>query len=336
MLTLSGVSTTVKTCKQNYWAEKGVASQLTSTFRNQFARMEWLQKKKNPAGWTCAQRRFTLSFTKLMKIYTNNSSSNNNAFPDYLVIVDADTCMNIDHVTNYLLTNRPNPNIPLPTTPIVFAGCRVRSPDHQIKWTFPWGGYGTFISKGSLQRWTQPIDCDLSYNDKTATTSSEKNEFARNICNKYTNKYEKTNSSSIEKTYPFSATIGEEGYFENSNSLNDAFYKYIHKEEFVCLHSDWFFGYFSNFLNLFTHVNHNKSQNEDASTSTADYFDKYHIESIVPENRLHTIMESEMYRYPGEGLCNHKSICNGNSSICHGVNEKDMERIHKESSRSQQ
>lgn len=321
--TLDDVKQTSGTCKsKNYWAKKGVRSILTDRFAGYFARIQWLEKKKKPAGWICAQKRFISAFTKLINMYTGSNNTQKIAFPDYLVIVDDDTYINIDHIKNYLLT-RPNKKTPLPSAPVIFSGCRVRWPNHEVRFTFPWGGFGTFMSKGSLQRWTQPINCLFPYKNP----ADDDDRFERNICNKY--KFGNA-SSIIEQKYPFNATIGEEIYFQNGYSLNDVFFKYIREEELICLHSDWFFGYFANFFNISIHVNNHFSNSTIAPKITAEYFDKYNHEAIVPENRLHAIMNSDIYRQPGDGLCENK--CHANATICHDIKEEShMQSLYKRS-----
>lgn len=316
-LKLDDVREISKTCKKKqFWSSKGLSSPLTDNFAVYFARIQWLEKKRNPAGWVCAQKRFISAFTKLMDLYINKNNTQEEIFPDYLVIVDDDTYINIEHIKNYLLS-KPSVKVPPPTEPVIFSGCRVRWPNHQVKFTFPWGGFGTFLSKGSLQRWVQPINCKFSY------SNSSSNEFERNICNKYLKK----NSNHVNLTYPHSATIGEERYFKNGDSLNNVFSKFI-RNEVVCLHSDWFYGYFSNFLNLSVHVNYNFKNSTKDPTSTAEWFDKYNNESIVPENRLHTIMESDVYK-KSEGLCGEP--CHNNSAICHNIYNNRMKSLYNES-----
>lgn len=193
-------------CKDRdiYWKQKGLRSPLIGYFLSNYA-IKWNDRSPVGPGWHCAQKRFLSSFTKLMMIYTQDNAV---IFPDYLIIVDDDTYINIRNIKDYLLTS-PSKGVPLPTTPIIFAGCRVRGSSHHdlFKWSFPWRGYGTFISKGSLQRWTQKIDCDNFINNHNKD-SFDNIEFVKNICDKYM-----SNLATSSRVDPFSGTIGEKKIF---------------------------------------------------------------------------------------------------------------------------
>lgn len=362
--TAGDVERIVKTCRpgksrNDFWKKHNAVSKLTTFWKSwQFARLQWLQGKPNPAGWLCAQKRFISSFTKLVQLYDTKDS-----LPDYLIIVDDDTYINLEHITEYLLKSPQRQAqegisdderyVPLSTTPVVFAGCRIRSPESNIKQTMPFGGFGTFLSKGSLTRWMEPIHCE-----KTPSSSTE---FEQAICQKYLPT--SNSSSNIIKTeedmYPSHVTIGEGQFFQSGDSLNQVFHKYIHEMEYFCLHSDWFFGYIANFLNISRHVVPKGEVPLVGQGQSAKWFDQLNVNANATENRLHAIMGGELYKRPegfclyGNGLDNaahmvkeahvwiprgkHNNYyklnqeCQANTTICHYMKEADMERIHRES-----
>eukprot|EP00957_Ditylum_brightwellii_P075438 5733424-Ditylum_brightwellii.AAC.1 len=236
----------------------------------------------------CAQRRFISGLVKLLDLYDLNGEQGGGVeLPDYLIIGDDDTYININHIAEMYI-HQPKKQIqtetatseiiiPPPDHPFMFAGCRVRSPAHQITNTFPFGGYGTFLSRGSLSRILQPLHC----NDDTG------DEFEVGICNKMLRK--------LDFTYPLSATVGEEKYFERGNSIHRIFDKYIHNITTFCLHSDWFMGYIANFLNVSqqVRVEHDSWQWQGANDT---------------ENCLHAVLgDSELYRTPGGQCANGQS-----------------------------
>jgi hypothetical protein len=362
---MNTVETHVRTCRKPFtklnpfWEKQNAVSKLTSWWKGvEFARLKWLQGKPNPAGWLCAQKRFVSGFTKLVNLYANKEGS----LPDYLIVADDDTYINIEHITEYLVKSPRRQEqqgisdeeryVPVPNTAAIFAGCRLRSPDHELKWTYPFGGFGTFLSKGALQRWMQPIHCE----ETTSLSSSTEEQFEQAICQKY------LHNSNHEHTYPFNATIGEGRFFQSGKSLNQVMHSYIHEMKYFCLHSDWFFGYIANFLNVSRHVVKKGEKPVAGQGTSALWFDQYIDDRNVSENRLHSIMGSELYGNPegfclyGNGLTNakhmtkeaHKWIpsppgkkynrlykvnqtCQANTTICHYMKEDDMERIHKES-----
>eukprot|EP00979_Chaetoceros_neogracilis_P002981 scaffold502_cov327-Chaetoceros_neogracile.AAC.1 len=309
--------------------------------RSSFARLPWLKGKSSPSGWLCAQQRFVSAFTKLVDLYGNEE-----ALPDYLIIADDDTYINIEHITEYLIKNPLESEnqgvkdqdryVPVPTTRAIFAVCRVRMPENSLK-----------FSRGSLQRWMQPIYCD--------DISSSRTEFELAICKKY------LHNSNGEYTYPFNATIAEGQYFQSGDSLNHVFHKYVHRIEYFCLHSDWFFGYIANHLNISRHVVPKGEYPVVGQGETSRWFDQVDTRRDAPENRLHSIMGSDLYSIP-EGFClygngdenkptmvneTHERImlppgvkvdqsykvnqqCQANTTICHYVKDS-MERIHHES-----
>ncbi len=303
---------------RRYWERENALNPLTRYFKLQYAQTRWLAKKKNPIGWLCAQRRFATSFTSVAQMYAETHS-----FPDYFIIADDDTYVNIDKIVQMLIeepshdleAKKKNKTITMTTiypsseTPLVLAGCRVRSPESMVNLTFSFGGYGTFFSKGSLQRLVQPLHC----NDTNALTT----EFERGVCKKLLNK--------SNHEYPVSATIAEEGFYERGDSVNDVFYKYSRNIPHFCLHSDWFLGYLTNFYNISQHT----------VPGTGDWFGNWFDgrKMNVQESRLYSIESSEIYKHPS-GQClyskDFSKDCDANATVCHRVSIDTFRSIHSE------
>lgn len=361
MKSWSHVEKYVSTCRNHlFWKNLDAHSLLTKYWvKRAYAHIDWLKKKKDPGGWLCAQKRFVAAFTKLSRWYADHASDHSqqeelrrrsvtdddhdgvmDGFPDYLIIADDDTYMNIEHISEYLI-NAPHKlknekglsndemYVPTPDVPVIFAGCRTRAPVGDIKWTAPFGGFGIFLSKAALEKWTHPISC---YQDHKVVVSDDRSEFDQAICNKYLQQKEgghqgedRDHGNSVkynESVYPFNATVGEDHFFKSGDSLNEVFYKYIHGMEYFCLHSDWFFGYIANFLNISRHVITTQGELPVVGQGeTARWFDQFDEEKQSPLNRLHAMMGSEFYSHP-EGLCLYGNGLQNNKVQTIAIHEK--------------
>ena len=69
-------------------------------------RKEWLQQKKNPGGWMCAQRRMTAALSKLIRLYREAAEGAgfepSSVFPDYLILGDDDTSVDLRYISEKL------------------------------------------------------------------------------------------------------------------------------------------------------------------------------------------------------------------------------------------
>lgn len=105
-----------------------------------------MKRKGNVPGWFCAQRRQGQSLAKVGALYRNLTASGG-SLPDYLLLVDDDTYVNLPLLSEHL--EGIDTNIPL-----VYAGCLFPK-----KISFPFGGFGLFYSKGAISRMIRPIYC---------------------------------------------------------------------------------------------------------------------------------------------------------------------------------
>merc|ERR1719148_648079 len=102
----------------------------------------------------------------MLEVY-DERNENGIDFPDYLVLTDDDTYLDMEMFTKEFLTiptqqrtETPEEMLtPPPEVPTVWAGCRVRSPVHQVNNTFAFGGFGTYFSKAAIQRMAVPLHC---------------------------------------------------------------------------------------------------------------------------------------------------------------------------------
>lgn len=122
---------------------------LMQYMKNQYARSRWLEKKENPVGWLCAQKRPLHGLYKVFQMYRKNKLE----LPDHLIVMDDDTYYNMEEFLKQYVDDTPE-------QPLVRAGCLVRMPIHQLNFTFPFGGYGLVFNRPSLEVLMKPIYCD--------------------------------------------------------------------------------------------------------------------------------------------------------------------------------
>jgi len=279
-----------------------VRNNLVSGFGSHYALPQWLKKKANPVGWMCAQRRPPFALGKLLRFYREATKIYGyDALPSYLILTDDDTYVDLEILEKKVImdiaaANASNPSlmvIPSYDTPVVFAGCLVRMPNEQVNFTFPFGGFGQFFSKGALQRMIQPLYCN-----NTALAG-----FEEEAC-------ERINDSNA-------TTIGETSMFKHGMSISDLMEVYAASDNF-CAHSDWLTGYFVNFYNISRHA-----------VDDGVWFNQEKRMDNVKEARFHSFDRSEIYR-KGEGHCkaNLISHCTKQSMICHRLSANDMSQRH--------
>ncbi len=287
---------------------------LRDMFLGKFSGIKWLMQQKKPVGWYCAMRRPSIGLAKVTHLYRDIGLDH---LPDYLFIVDDDSYVNLDHITEILI-NQPqrleakgisqeHSAIPTHDTPVVWTGCRVRWPVHQVNFTFGYGGFGYFFSKNSLERLLRPLHCDSTV-VSTTTPPLEGKESAPEMSS-----YVK---DACIRLKPENALIGEDRFFNSGMTLIDVWNAMTQMNPF-CMHADWIYGYFVNHNNISRHTVHSNGLNW--------FDDRFHD---LPESRLHALKgDSESYGKQ-EGLCVYDGHCEQNATICHHMNETKMRNIH--------
>ena len=298
---------------------------ITSIFTSNFARKQWLQKKKNPGGWLCAQRRMAMGLAKLRAKYEKE------AIPDLLVLSDDDMYLNVDLLetdldlmlsqstksitkTNTNTLSAVEQNILMggesikawaDTDAKVYAGCLVISaPAPIVQFTFPYGGWGTFFTKGAIERLIQPLHCN-------ADTKAPRSSFEEEACSRL--------AGGLHLDL-----LSESRYFEDGMSISDLMGALASNTKTpYCMHSDWAVGYFVNFYNI-SGVQW-EGPDSDASHGRSSWYPD------VPQTRIFPIgvgQKSWLYR---QQLGNCRMVgenCNNSSLVCHYVSEMQMKRIH--------
>jgi len=159
------------------------------------------------SGWICAQRRPGFGIGKRGQAYKNSEE-----LPDYLILIDDDTYINLDLFVSRMETKDPS-------IPITYAGHIFKLDED---YSFPWGGFGVIFSRGSLIKLIQPLHCvdDISY--------------------RYSNEFETLACERLNQN-----TFGEKALFKEGMSISDLAYA-ISARPYFCMHSDHLVGYFIN------------------------------------------------------------------------------------------
>jgi len=290
-----------KFCRRETDENTASLNALTKVLSSAYACHHFLGRKANPAGWMCAQRRPPFALAKLLRLYRKGYNIHGDSFlPPYLIVTDDDTFVDIPLLEKKLMVG-PNVGdsalIPSHMTPVVFAGCRVRHLINEVNFTFSYGGFGQFFSRGALKRFIQPLYCD-----NTSSTG-----FEQEACERI------TDSKAV--------TIGENKYFEPGMSISDLMEVYTKSDDF-CLHSDWVTAYFVNFYNISRHV-----------VDDGVWFNAESRMDNVKEARFHTLDQSEVSisnvdAKSGHCGVEHLEACTRESMICHRLSPEDMRLRH--------
>lgn len=256
-----------------------------------YATLRWLKKKSNPIGWLCAQKR---PFDGLMKTLGSYKSQDT---PDYLIVVDDDTWVNIDQLVSSLRSMYPA------ELPYAIAGCMIRSRVHEHNFTIPYGGWGMIFSRPAIENLMKPLYCN------TAPNNFE-DEFVRLACWRLSE-----------------SPIGEQPLFREGMSVAQLMHAYVNDQPYqqvdswnslgYCLHSDWVWGYFTNFYHISVHTNTPKF-----SSLLEDRLQGFNG-SMIYAGRPTPETEELKRECRNQG----DDMCTKNSNMCHYVTPQHMERL---------
>ena len=297
-LTISNLQQIIKYCKNR-------------SHQKYISDTSWLLRKlvyqpRNHTGWMCAQKRPIDGIHIALQQYVNN----NVPIPNYLLIIDDDTYINMNALVDILQQNhsdttRMGTNSHHSDTPQLVTGCRYNYPP-QEHFLFPYGGFGTIMSRTVIQNLIRPIHCTSDSNNDSINNAGLG--FVQAACWR------------LQQNL-----MGEFEYFRDGMSIGDLMYEYAKQLSFTeidswkngqgfCFHSDHALGYF---------------------------FGYYHI-SVPDEEFTLAVNNTTMYdqmRYdygyvnlagpPGE--CKHiKSRCTVTASICHYIPPHQMQHLFRQ------
>lgn len=201
------ISEHIDTCKLQYEQNPVYLEK----FKTNIYDKRYFARKKEPVSWICAQSRLVLGLGKKFKEYKKrvNLFGATEALPDYLMIVDDDTYINIDLFSDFV--NSKNSSIP-----VAYSGCRENLITNM-------GGFNLFLSRASIQRLITPLTC--APRKTNARGLSSISEWEATICKQ------------LEEN-----VLGEYELFYPGMSLSDIAFEFASKKQF-CLFSGWFMKY---------------------------------------------------------------------------------------------
>jgi hypothetical protein len=280
------------------------------SMRRNYANFQWLLKKPNPAGWMCAQKRPSDGFFATLSSYKESGTS----LPDYLVVMDDDTYMNMNNVAPFLQTAYPAHEAH------AVAGCMIRSRVREHNFTIPFGGWGTIFSRPAIENFQKALYCQqYQYNHNTTLApvlssgdGDGKDDFTNLACWRLSQD-----------------SIGEAAVFVEGMSVAELMHAYVKNFKYTdisqwkrssigfCLHSDWAWGYFVNFYFVAIHSDNPKFEH-------------------LLEDRLRGYDGSLIYagkqtpavRAQQKQCLNKKEFCFASSHICHYITPDAMDKLH--------
>lgn len=203
------------------------------------------------SGWICAQRRVGYAIGLKGMDYKKTMD-----LPDYLIIIDDDTFINLD----LFVEKMKDQNVSEPRT---FAGHVFK----QKGFEFPWGGYGVFIPRASIERLVTPLYCN----------NTDIQGFEKKACRR------------IEENL-----VGESDVFESGMSISDLAYMMSKRDRF-CMHSDHFSGYLISYYFLSESSNNNieKYKGDIALWGSECLISSHICHNMKPENYTNILEKIE-------------------------------------------
>ena len=293
---------------------------VSNVFRSKHYGTDTMKKKGIKSGWICAQKRPGFAVGKIGRLYkedalkerNKNSKSHSpeeeiiddnevldSILPNYLIVMDDDTYINMENFISYILENNNNQQTQEEEKAKIYAGCLRGDPSvfekNHIHWVYPWGGFGLILNRSSIKRLIMPIHCNdhpTTFNNKKSTTNSSNKNYIEFVC------------SRIKQNL-----LGEEKLFQNGMSISDLAYA-LSSRKYFCMHSDHLTSYLIHYYNL----------SDFYSDDGGDINDK---NNEFDFSRLHEYNYNANCAFDGVKRCHPKS-----SHICHRIDSETMETYH--------
>ncbi|KAL7579655.1 hypothetical protein ACA910_021806 [Epithemia clementina (nom. ined.)] len=302
-----------------------------------------LLEKHNPVHWLCAQKRPFDGFIHMMQKYYDSNKDNNDSnqpssqttsttisttphctqtllLRDYLIVVDDDTWLNLDLIVPQLTMSSPSTD-----APTVVAGCMIYTSQFIPYFSFPYGGFGIFLSRPALERLFQPLHChakwwptyatdDQNNNNNNTTTTDWSSLLLSSMNNRKNNNKNTTTSFTntllLDDPDRFEELacrriwqngIGERDVYrqEDGQTLAELMHAYVVAKDYAnvrdwnqsagfCLHSDMAWGYFLNYYFL--------AQPPPPAKNSHDNHNYNHNNPMLPQEK-----EEESWSMPNVG-----------------------------------
>jgi hypothetical protein len=189
------------------------------TYISEIFRGQLFEPKKH-TGWMCAQKRPLDGLYQVLQRYVNGQDT----IPDYVFVIDDDTFLNMNRLVPDLAQHFPADH------PFAVAGCNFNFLTESGV-TFPYGGFGSFLTRKAVERLIQPFYCD------------GRDEHSNLAC-------WRLNMNAM----------GEKQFYKEGMSVSDLMHAYARNLPLTgvdhwtntgyCLHSDHALAYFINFYHI--------------------------------------------------------------------------------------
>ena len=249
-LTMDHVAMIYNKCKTTYNTNSDDDDETTTTISEE---SELIRRRlffpKNHTGWMCAQKRPIDGLYKALQKYKTVGQQKHSkqaalSLPSYLVIIDDDTYMNMNYLMEALPQQYPS------YESYIITGCRLTHPK-RIQFTFPFGGFGTILSRRAIENLMRPIYCNNN-------NHSKKNTFAQQTLSD-TTQHDLFNTMACWRLEQ--NLFGEQIFFKDGMSVLDLLYAFSSGLPFTkvqewkngidfCFHSDHALGYFFGFYHI--------------------------------------------------------------------------------------
>jgi hypothetical protein len=255
---------------------------------------------KHHTGWMCAQKRPIDGLHIALERYKIEP------LPDYLMIIDDDTYLNMDSLAVTFRDWYP------PSESHLVAGCTYRRP-YKLQFVFPIGGVGSILTRAAIEKLMKPIYCE----------ANDPDQFTRLACWR------------LDQNL-----IGEKDFFLEGLSVGDLMYEYTARLPFTgveqwkgtgyCFHSDHTLGYFFTYYHLAVpdgclHAD---------ETPTDKFRNDYRFKKLVSMSKRRGFFarghQREQLDGKGGECDNLKDKCSMDSRICHYVKSEQMESLYDE------
>ena len=308
----------------------------------------FLERKENPTGWLCAQKRAANGLVRMFQqhygyeeegsVLKNNSTETSDLLlPDFLILMDDDTFMDLTSITEYLAAVYSDPNEAL-----FMAGCLIQF--RQENMTIPWGGWGTILSRGALRNLLLPIVCPPTFSNKVSQGDENDGDiylFRQNACRRlqenqmYEAQYFRNGMTLLDLIHSFVTSNSVADYHDwnqETNFCGKACVMYRRLGllrssplpllfltdtcRFLTVHSDWIWGYFFNYYNVGSHVGNPSMQSNPVARMASYRVSEFHPGVFMDAKK----------RLSLEGQCRfEKERCDPEEShICHYVQPERM------------
>ena len=294
---------------------------------------------KKTAGWLCAQKRFTFGLAQLLQGYqdeiiqnknkqgrsdgeidtigkntTDNANDNDDIIPDYAIVVDDDTYVDVGNLYFSGLQNR-NSSIQS-----ILSGCMIAL--HQTHF-IPYGGFGVLWSKATIQRLIEPLYCNNNNNGNNKGNNAD----TMSKISKSMSQTAELTCSIIKKNW-----IGELYYYKDGMSLIDVILERVVAEPFVD-YKNWTLGYCFHGDHIPPIIAQIYQLVDSSSFDTRNNNDNFVIKPIT---RKDVRGGKTDIRNGGNCYNDMNGRCLHNASFCHRQNATSMMSIFQQKQQQQQ